>query len=108
MPSTPLGPCMCGATDCPSCGPAQGYTRTRDLDITERTHALAADLATVSDALASFTEADFASEDQLVFNLLNSPTVDGPSQAEFARLGEHIFTCVVRILHERATKECAE
>ena len=20
------GPCMCGATDCPSCGPAQGYT----------------------------------------------------------------------------------
>ena len=19
------GPCMCGATDCPSCGPAQGY-----------------------------------------------------------------------------------
>ncbi len=21
-----LGPCMCGATDCPSCGPAQGYT----------------------------------------------------------------------------------
>ena len=20
-----LGPCMCGATDCPSCGPAQGY-----------------------------------------------------------------------------------
>ena len=21
-----MGPCMCGATDCPSCGPAQGYT----------------------------------------------------------------------------------
>lgn len=21
--------CMCGATDCPSCGPAQGYTVTR-------------------------------------------------------------------------------
>lgn len=20
-----LGPCMCGAPDCPSCGPAQGY-----------------------------------------------------------------------------------
>ena len=20
-----FGPCMCGATDCPSCGPAQGY-----------------------------------------------------------------------------------
>lgn len=19
------GPCLCGATDCPSCGPAQGY-----------------------------------------------------------------------------------
>lgn len=23
--SRALGPCMCGATDCPSCGPAQGY-----------------------------------------------------------------------------------
>lgn len=22
---TRFGPCMCGATDCPSCGPAQGY-----------------------------------------------------------------------------------
>lgn len=22
-----IGPCMCGATDCPSCGPAQGYYR---------------------------------------------------------------------------------
>lgn len=21
----PSGPCLCGATDCPSCGPAQGY-----------------------------------------------------------------------------------
>lgn len=20
-----IGPCMCGAIDCPSCGPAQGY-----------------------------------------------------------------------------------
>lgn len=23
------GPCMCGATDCPSCGPAQGYEVAR-------------------------------------------------------------------------------
>lgn len=23
------GPCMCGATDCASCGPAQGYTVVR-------------------------------------------------------------------------------
>jgi len=21
-----FGPCMCGAPDCPSCGPTQGYT----------------------------------------------------------------------------------
>ncbi len=26
------GPCMCGATDCPSCGPAQGYTVIRVWD----------------------------------------------------------------------------
>lgn len=24
--------CMCGATDCPSCGPAQGYTPTEEED----------------------------------------------------------------------------
>ncbi len=23
------GPCLCGACDCPSCGPAQGYTLHR-------------------------------------------------------------------------------
>lgn len=26
------GPCMCGACDCPSCGPAQGYTVVRAWD----------------------------------------------------------------------------
>lgn len=25
-------PCMCGATDCPSCGPAQGYEVVRVWD----------------------------------------------------------------------------
>lgn len=25
-------PCMCGATDCPSCGPAQGYDVVRVWD----------------------------------------------------------------------------
>ncbi len=27
-----IGPCMCGATDCPSCGPAQGYEVVRRWD----------------------------------------------------------------------------
>ena len=27
-----MGPCMCGGTDCPSCGPAQGYTVVRVWD----------------------------------------------------------------------------
>lgn len=26
---TRFGPCLCGAIDCPSCGPAQGYEVTR-------------------------------------------------------------------------------
>ena len=26
FPQGRFGPCMCGATDCRSCGPAQGYT----------------------------------------------------------------------------------
>ena len=29
---TRYGPCMCGATDCPSCGPAQGYEVVRVWD----------------------------------------------------------------------------
>lgn len=27
-----MGPCMCGAIDCPSCGPAQGATRCEEHD----------------------------------------------------------------------------
>ena len=27
-----FGPCLCGATDCPSCGPAQGYIVLRRWD----------------------------------------------------------------------------
>ena len=27
------GPCMCGTTDCPSCGPAQGYLMECELPI---------------------------------------------------------------------------
>lgn len=30
------GPCMCGACDCPSCGPAQGYTVVRVWDAQRR------------------------------------------------------------------------
>lgn len=29
---TRYAPCMCGATDCPSCGPAQGYEVIRVYD----------------------------------------------------------------------------
>lgn len=29
-------PCMCGATDCPSCGPAQGYDVRRVWSKTKR------------------------------------------------------------------------
>ena len=40
-----FGPCMCAATDCPSCGPAQGYSGNEDDDDCDCEHcqALAAE-----------------------------------------------------------------
>ena len=31
-----IGPCLCGATDCPSCGPAQGYAVVRHYNAKRR------------------------------------------------------------------------
>lgn len=63
----PGGPCMCGATDCPSCGPAQGYTPHEDA-IEAVAEALLeqylADPRRVGEAASSLTDAEYCAIDE--------------------------------------------
>lgn len=104
------GPCMCGATDCPSCGPAQGYTL---LDSDAREAMIQSDIAekcasldAVADALGSFTDADFKRTDALVFEALDAEQiVDGIPQDKLAAIGEHLVTCVLRIFDKQVRED---
>lgn len=103
------GPCMCGATDCPSCGPAQGYilldSDAREAMIKSDVAEKRASLPAITDALGSFTDADFERVDALVFEALDSETHGGIPQAKLAAIGEHLVNCVLRIFDERAREE---
>ena len=110
MYNSPSGPCLCGATDCPSCGPAQGYAIYDEdayeamiqSDIAEKR----ASHAAVVDALSSFTDADFQRTDALVFEALDSEqSVEGIPQDKLAAIGEHLVNCVLRIFDEQARKD---
>ena len=58
----PLGPCLCGASDCPSCGPAQGYAicdeDAHEGFVQSEIAVLRADPAAVTDALGSLSDGD--------------------------------------------------
>ena len=106
----PTGPCLCGATDCPSCGPAQGYilldSDAREAMIQSDIAEKRASLAAVVDALGSFTDADFQRTDALVFEALDSEQVDkGIPQDKLAAIGEHLVNCVLRIFDEQARED---
>lgn len=104
------GPCMCGATDCPSCGPAQGYVL---LDSDAREAMIQSDIAekraspaAVTDALGSFTDEEFKRTDALVFEALDSElVVGGIPRDKLAAIGAHLVACVLRIFDERAREE---
>jgi len=104
------GPCLCGATDCPSCGPAQGYilldSDAREAMIQSVIAEKRASPAAVTDALGSFTDEEFRRTDALVFEALDSElVVGGIPQAKLAAIGEHLVNCVLRIFDERAREE---
>lgn len=110
MYNSPSGPCLCGATDCPSCGPAQGYTLldsdAREALIQSAVAEKRASLPAVTDALGSFTDEEFKRTDTLVFEALDSElAVGGIPQDKLAAIGEHLVTCVLRIFDERAREE---
>lgn len=64
---TGFGSCMCGATDCPSCGPAQGYDMHQEA-INAVAEALLdkyqADPKWISEAAASLSDAEYGEIDQ--------------------------------------------
>lgn len=106
----PSGPCLCGATDCPSCGPAQGYTlideETFDEELAALVRQKGQNLAAITAAQGEFTNEDFAHIDALLFRAFNSEHVVGgiPPEAVQA-IGQYILDAVTRIFTEQAQKE---
>ena len=102
----PLGPCMCGATDCPSCGPAQGYA-LYDEDATEgfiqsEIAEMRRSQALVTDALGSLSEEQFATTDRLVFEAIAGERDSGFRPAQLQAIGEHLVTAVLMYFDKRA------
>jgi hypothetical protein len=102
----PLCPCLCGASDCPSCGPAQGYA-LRDDDAYEgfvqsEIAVLRADPAAVTDAIGSLSEEQFATTDRLVFEAIAGERDSGFRPAQLQAIGEHLVTAVLMYFDKRA------
>ena len=97
---------MCGATDCPSCGPAQGYA-PHDDDAYEgfvqsEIAVLRADPAAVTDALGSLSDVDYATVDHLVFEALDGELATGFRPAQLQAIGEHLVTAVLMYFDKQA------
>lgn len=97
---------MCGAMDCPNCGPAQGYAPHDDdaLEgfIQSEIAVLRADPATVTDALGDLSEGDYATTDRLVFEALDGELTTGFRPAQLQAIGEHLVTAVLMYFDKRA------
>ena len=106
----PCGPCLCGCTDCPSCGPAQGYTlideETFDEELAARVRQKSQNLKAITAAQGEFTNEDFAHIDALIFQAFDSERVVGGIPPEAAQaIGQYILTAITRIFTEQAQKE---
>ena len=97
---------MCGATDCPSCGPAQGYAICDEGAtagfIQSEIAVLRADPAAVTDALGSLSDGDYATTDHLVFEALDGELTTGFQPAQLQAIGEHLVTAVLMYFDKRA------
>lgn len=95
----PLGPCMCGAMDCPSCGPAQGYAIC-DEDATEgfiqsEIAQMRASPVLVDEALGSLSEEQYATNARLVFEAISGERDSGFQPAQLQAIGEHLVMSVL-------------
>ena len=102
----PDGPCLCGATDCPSCGPAQGYT-ILDSDAMEgyiqsEIAQMRASPVLVGEALGSLSGEEYATTDRLVFEAIAGERDSGFRPAQLQAIGEHLVTAVLMYFDKRA------
>lgn len=103
---TPLGPCMCGAMGCPSCGPSQGYA-PHDEDATEgfiqfEIVQRRKSLVLVDEALGSLSEDQYATSARLVFEAIDGERDSGFQPAQLQAIGEHLVMSVLRYFDEQA------
>ena len=102
----PLGPCMCGALDCPSCGPAQGYAIC-DEDAAEgfiqsEIAQMRKSLVLVDEALGSLSEEQYATNARLVFEAIDGERITGLDPKQLQAIGEHLVMSVLRHFDEQA------
>ena len=100
---------MCGATDCKSCGPAQGYSPLDDEAIESMIQReigrMRADPKAVSEALGSLTEAAYAETDRLVFEAIGGEH-SGRLRSELLQaIGQHLVDAVLNHFDNEARKE---
>lgn len=100
---------MCGATDCKSCGPAQGYSLLDDEAIESMIQReigrMRADPKAVSEALGSLTEAAYAETDRLVFEAINGERSGGLRPEHLQAIGQHLVDAVLNHFDNEARKE---
>lgn len=104
------GPCMCGATDCPSCGPAQGYPRY-DADAVE--DSIQSEIlrkqqshSEILDAFEALSQDDFAEAARLILDAYDSTLTSGEIPREkLAAVGQHFTTTILRIFDEQTRRE---
>ena len=102
----PLGPCMCGAMDCPSCGPAQGYA-LYDEDVTEgfiqsEIAQMRRSLVLVDEALGSLSEEQYATNARLVFEAIDGELITGLDPKQLQAIGEHLVNAVLEHFDSQA------
>ena len=98
---------MCGATDCLSCGPAQGYALDDDAldDFIQREVAQMRECPElVSDAMGCLTSDDYATTDSLVFKAIAGEHDEGLVPEQLQAIGEHLVNAVLRYFEQTANE----
>lgn len=98
--------CYCGCTDCPSCGPAQGYAIC-DEDALEgfiqsEIAQMRKSLVLVDEALGSLSEEQYATNARLVFEAISGERITGLDPKQLQAIGEHLVMSVLREFDRQA------
>ena len=102
----PSGPCLCGASDCASCGPAQGYT-ILDSDVLEgfiqsEIAEMRRQPVLVSSALGSLSADEVATTSRLVFEAIEGERTTGFDPKQLQAIGEHLVNAVLEHFDRQA------